>query len=749
MVILAAGGILAALMAFARASAAADDHSEKMAQSLTLFKTEVRAVLNANCVKCHGGEKVLSGFDLTTREGLLAGGASGVSVIAGNSKESPLIDYLAHRKEPFMPLEQPRLSADTVSTVARWIDLGAAYDKPLVDRAPKRPAPMQVTSADRKYWAYAPLKGAFPEGAGIDSFVRSMQKEKRLKAAPEAPRSTLIRRLYFDLTGLPPEPAAVNAFRNDKSPDAYEALVNRLLASPHFGERWARHWLDVARFAESHGFEHDYNRQYAFHYRDFVIRAFNNDLPYDQFVRWQLAGDELAPDDPLALTATGFLSAGVHPTQITTSDAERLRYDSMDDMLATTGSAMLATTVGCARCHDHKYDPIPTKDYYRMLSAFTTTVRADVTLDLGSLEEVPAVGFVKASADRQPTPKPNLKKVTISSEGEHIKPLRLHTSSDQIPDFYRETYYLERGDPGQKAGVAELGFMQVLTRTADKNRWANRSKDKRTSGRRAALSHWITDVEGGAGQLLARVIVNRLWQHYFGRGIVATPNDFGSQGDRPTHPELLDWLAAELIRNGWRLKPIHKLILTSETYRMGELSSAENEKIDPENQFLWRRQPRRLEAEAIRDNALAVGGMLDETMYGAGTLDEKMRRRSIYFTVKRSQLVPSMQMFDWPDALTSLDRRTVTTTASQALVFINDPQFRQMAEGFAGRIIGEDDWLGAAYMIAYGRPPSERERTLGAAFVRRQSQSHSGDLKKSYSDFCAALMSANEFIYVE
>jgi cytochrome c553 len=742
-VILAAWVILAACMAFARAFAA-DDHSEKMAGSLELFKTDVRAVLVENCLKCHGGEKVISGFDLTTREGLLAGGASGVSVVAGNAKESRIIDYLAHRKEPFMPLEQPRLSDETISKVAKWIDLGAAYDKPLVERAPKRAGPMQVTSADRQYWAYAPLRETFPKDAGIDSFIRSKQKEKHLTAAAEASRSTLIRRLYFDVTGLPPKPAAINAFLTDKSPLAYEALVDDLLASPHFGEHWARHWLDVARFAESHGFEHDYNRPYAFHYRDFVIRAFNRDMRFDRFVRWQLAGDELAPDDPLALMATGFLAAGVHPTQITTTDAERIRYDSMDDMLSTTGSAMLATTVGCARCHDHKYDPIPTSDYYRMLSAFTTTVRTEVVLDLGLLDKGAATD-AKVRIGR----KPKLEKVMISSEGEHIKPLRFHTTSEQIPDFYKETYYLDRGDPGQKAGVAEPGFLQALTRAQDKNRWAIKSKYKRTSGRRAGLSYWITDVEGGAGHLLARVIVNRLWQHYFGRGIVATPNDFGTQGDRPTHPELLDWLATELIRNRWRLKPIHKLILMSETYRMGQRSSAEDEKIDPENRFLWRRRLRRLEAEAIRDNALAVGGMLDKTMFGEGTLDETMRRRSIYFTVKRSQLVPSMQLFDWPDTLTSQDRRAVTTTPSQALVFINDPLFRQMAEGFAGRIMGEEDWLGAAYMLAYGRPPSDGERALGEGFVRKQLQSHNGDRQKTLGDFCAALMSANEFIYIE
>lgn len=757
-------------------------HPEQMAQSLALFKTDVRPVLIQHCVKCHGGEYVRSDFDLTTREGLLAGGENGVTVVAGRAKESPLLDYLAHREEPFMPPKRPRLPAETIATIARWIELGAAYDKPLIAQATATrdsSSAMQVTDSDRDYWAYAPLQTTFPTDASIDRFVDDARQARHLAAAPAAAKGTIIRRVTFDLTGLPPEPAAIEAFLADTSPGAYEALVDRLLASPQFGERWARHWLDVARFAESHGFEHDYDRKYAFHYRDFVIRAFNQDMPFDQFVRWQIAGDELAPRAPLALMATGFLGAGVYPTQITINEAERIRYDAMDDMLATTGSAMLATTIGCARCHDHKYDPIPTRDYYRLLSAFTTTVRTDVTLDLAALDRSPdtaprSVTATSASARESatrraaapaalkttPAAAPHLEKVMICSEGRHIKPMRLHTSSDQIPDLYEQTYVLKRGDTEQKAGVAELGFLQVLTRTRDTSRWMQPSKDARTSGRRAALSRWMTDADRGAGHLLARVIVNRLWQHYFGRGIVGTPNDFGSQGDRPTHPELLDWLATELVRNGWRLKPIHKLMLMSETYRLGDLASAENETIDPENHFLWHRTPRRLEAEAIRDSALAVGGLLDRTMFGEGTLDEGMRRRSIYFTVKRSQLVPSLQTFDWPDTLTSLERRAVTTSPSQALVFLNDPQFRRMAAGFATRIMASADWLGAAYAIAYGRPPSPRERGAGEAFVRRQTLLHRAGTdagtsttadatRAALTDFCAALMSTNEFIYID
>ena len=1002
--------VLSALTAIS--AIAADDHAAQMAESLALFKEKVRPVLVESCLKCHGGEKVRSDFSLATREDMLAGGDLGIAVVPGDSKASPLVDYLTHKEEPHMPPKKPQLPADTIAAIAKWIDLGAAFDQPLAEGTSKEKGPMQVTDAEREYWAFAPLAERFPAGANIDHFVRTKHAEKNLTAAPAAPKRTLIRRAYFDLIGLPPEPEAVDAFLADSSPDAYEKLIDQLLESPRFGERWARHWLDVARFAESHGFEHDYDRKFAFHYRDFVIRAFNQDMPYDQFVRWQLAGDELEPDNPLAMMATGVLGAGVYPTQITISEAERIRYDAMDDMLATTGSAMLATTVGCARCHDHKYDPIPTRDYYQMLSAFKTTVRSEVDLDLGlldagsrdefakqqaalvtriakyesellpdafarwskdldkldpgekaeawtvlkasaltdtggvvfkeqadgsylatganphrntytfkttspqarptalrlealshgsmvrggpgragngniqltgielsaggkkialrnpratfeqnqgnlsiassidgksatgwaldpqfgkdhaaifeisqpqaiqlgaeltitlrfdgntshtigrprlSLSSAPPAGLgfgggedpravakqriialmlqpeneldparqqqilehfkvldpayqalVTELAELESSRKKQMQKVMVCSEGDHIKPMRHHTSSGSIPNFYKESYYLNRGDVKQKEGVAELGFLQVLTR--GETSWPASSADPRTSGDRAALSRWITDVEAGAGHLLARVIVNRLWQHHFGRGIVATPNDFGFQGDRPTHPELLDWLATELIRNGWRLKPIHRLMMTSDTYRMGALDSPQNAKADPDNHLLWQRAPRRLEAEAIRDNALAVGGMLDTTMYGAGTLNENSSRRSIYFMVKRSKLVPTMQIFDWPDTLTSLGRRAITTTPSQALIFINHPQFRKMAEGFAQRIQAEPETIVTAYRLAYGRPPSDAERRAAIAFSKAQVESHGGDKQKALADFCAALMSANEFVYIE
>ena len=968
--------LITALMSFAIGNEL--DHASKMASSQKIFSDEVRGILIDRCVKCHGGKKTRSGFNLTTREELLLGGDQGVAVIAGEPNESPIIKYLRHTEEPFMPPKESRLPDPLIEKIEKWIALGAAYDKPLLDNATKQnEGPMEVTDEDRSYWAFAPLKTDFPSGAKIDDYVKTDESS--------SPR-TLARRLYFDLTGLPPSPEEVNQFVNDNTPESHSKLVDRLLESKQFGERWARHWLDIARFAESHGFEQDYDRNFAFHYRDFVIRAFNENMPYDQFVRWQIAGDELAPSNPMAMMATGFLGAGVFPTQITISEAERVRYDAMDDMLATMGSAMLATTIGCARCHDHKYDPIPTKDYYRMLSAFTNTVRSDINIDIGSLDnkgndeltqkikrakdarddyankglitafrswnkerlktktvstkkpqwdilspksllsqggatfssqsdgshlasgknpafdkytfitsaptdnlrafrlealahksmksggpgranngnialsdlkvtcggrplklanpratfeqhkslsvsaiiddnaksawaidpqfgkdhaaifeitnpqdckagedlvfvlkfenntghnigrlrlsssahEPKILTFSKENASPEELAtnqidklikaakgkfdnklrtklleiykpldekwreldnnftkleseqKKTITKVMVCSDGNKVKPMRHHTSSGSIPNFYKQTHFLKRGDTRQKGEIATLSFLQVLTR----------GNVPRPEKSRSAIADWITDSENGAGHLLARVIVNRIWQHYLGKGIVATPNDFGFQGERPNNPALLDWLAHELIDKKWNLKHIHRTILNSDAYRAN-------------------RMPRRLEAEAIRDNALAVSELMDKKMYGAGTLKEEMLRRSIYFKIKRTKLVPIMQSFDWPDSLTSLGKRSVTTTPSQALIFINDPNMRRLAEGFAKRISGKSDPIKEAYQIAYGRLPSDIELSAAVAFIEKQQKSHDSNKHKALSDFCGALMSANEFIYIE
>ena len=719
------------------------DHAAKMAESRDLFQKKVRPFLISECLDCHGGGKTKSGFSLATRETMLKGGDRGLAVVPGKGKESDLVRFVAREDEPHMPPKKAASKAD-VEMLAKWIDLGAAYDTPLIEGTQATAKkPLAVTARDREYWAYRPLQAtpvptvkdeAWSRHA-IDRLVLSRLEGKKITPAAEADRRTLIRRVTFDLIGLPPTSAEVEAFVADRSPNAYEAVVDRLLTSPQFGERWARHWMDPARYAESSGFEHDYLRPTAYHYRDFLIKAFNEDMPFDQFTRWQIAGDELAPKEQLAFAATGFLAAGVFPTQITTSEAERIRYDAMDDMLATTGHTFLALTVGCARCHDHKYDPIPTRDYYRLLSAFTTTLRSEVDWDNGPVEVKPA----KKGEKNAPTA---ASRMLVCTEG--LAPVQMHKALGSIPDFYPVTHILNRGDPAQKVSPADPGFLQVLSRHAEgEKHWTTEPpKEARTSFRRASLAKWITDVNDGAGALAARVIVNRLWHHHFGRGIVATVNDFGFQGETPTHPDLLEWLAKDLVEHGWTLKRVHKQMVMSRAYQLSGTMSASGKTLDPDNR-LWHARPRRrLEAEAIRDSLLAVGGKLDLTMYGPGTLDAKMSRRSLYFTVKRSQMIPVLQVFDWPDTLTSAGVRPVTVVAPQALLFMNNPQVRECAAGFAKRIESEATpakQVDRAYRLAFARPPTIAEAKAGAAFLR----------EGKIGDFAHALLSLNEFIYVD
>jgi hypothetical protein len=992
------------------------DHAAKMAKGTELFKNSVRATLQAKCVKCHSGERIEGEFDMGTREAMLKGGGRGPAVVPHDHKKSLLWQLAAHQKEPHMPDMRPKLADADLAKLAEWIDLGAPYDRPFVgkDDAWTR----KVVAAElKKHWAYQPLARQIPKPKNqtpnpIDGFLLDKLEAAGLKPNTPADRQTLIRRVYLDLIGLPPTPEQVEAFLKDDSPQAFEKVVDQLLASEHFGEKWARHWLDLARFAESHGFEHDYDRPTAYHYRDFVIKALNQDLPFDTFARWQIAGDELAPNDPLAMMATGYLAAGVHSTQITVSEVEKHRYDELDDMLGNIGTTFLGLTIGCARCHDHKYDAIPARDYYRMLSAFTTTVRSEVELDLDpegyrkakaafdaehrafadalakyAKDELPAkfaawekarggkpvaldwispagvslrsagsatlatlpdgsflitgknpttetltfdfttdleglrafrlealsdpkfvkggpgratngnfalsdlritaepkdaklstgpvtvklvnpratfeqkglpvaaaidadpktawaidpqfgkdhaaafdfekpVGFpggtkfvitlsfnnntghgigrprLAVSANEKPqlsgeavtdatrtalatpaakrtpeqaalaawwfapqdaeyvklrkaeqdhaakAPKPNKVKALVSSEG--LPPVRLHT---QGGDFLPETHFLRRGDPAQKEGVAPVSFLQTLMPDAEaQTKWLKPAPaGSRTTWKRAAFADWLTDTQGGAGHLVARVIVNRLWQQHFDRGLVATVSDFGVRGDPPSHPELLDFLATELIRGGWKLKPIHKLIVTSAAYKQSSARDETKAKADPENKLVWRQPVRRLSAEVIRDSILAVGGRLNTTMYGPGHLSEESPRRSIYFTMKRSKLIPALVVFDAPDGTVGVGDRPSTTIAPQALHLMNNPQVRAAAHGFAKRVlgdgkIGDEDAVKLAYRIALCRAPSAEELADALPFIKGRT----GEARETaFADFCQVLFCLNEFLYAE
>ncbi len=989
------------------------DHAERMTKGAALFRSDVAGILKEHCLKCHGGEKTKSDFDLVTREGLLRGGKEGVAVKPFSARESVLLKMVRHEEEPYMPEKKPKLPDDAIAKVAEWIDLGAPYDAPLIAGRVAKDKSV-VTDEDRKWWSFVPLAKHEPPSPGhaVDAFLNAKAAGKGVHFSPEADRRTLIRRAALDLTGLPPSPEDVAAFVSDQSPDAWEKVVDALLASPRYGERWARMWLDVARFAESSGFEHDYDRPNAFHYRDFVIRAANADMPFDEFARWQIAGDEFAPGNPEAMMATGFLGAGVFPTQITANEVERTRYDALDDMLATTGSAFLGLTVGCARCHDHKFDPIPAKDYYQMLSTFTTTVRSNVDLVLDSaaaekqraehekkraelksavdlsekdlrtkldawiatggdlpkvtvetaeLESITSKGgakfkdlkdgswlagganpkddvftLVTPTQARQITgiklealthesmsgkgpgraangnfalsritvsaaplkggaarevklvaaeatheqnkgslsvassldgdaksgwavdaggigkdqaaaftfaepldieggarltvaleffvndahcigrPRlgiftgaaPSLKSVSLPAAIAALEPkLRAKTAladgekdtlfawwkerdagwkkvsaalaahekqspakttpvmvcaegyspivmHSQGAPFLEKTHILKRGDTNQKQAEAAQGFLQVLSRDASTDRWKwSPPAGAKYSGRRRTLANWLTDTEQGGGTLMARVTANRVWQQHFGRGIVATPNDFGKTGALPSHPELLDWLAGELVRGGWKLKPMHRLLMTSAAYKQSSTADAAKTAADLENALFMRRIPRRLEGEAVRDSALAVSGVLDPTMFGSGTLDENSLRRSIYFRIKRSQLVNSMVVFDAPEPLSSQGVRPTTTVAPQALLLMNSPQVRKWSAAFAQRALKEAAPVGddlapvvtRAYAIALSREPRPAELVAAVSFINKGMPA---GREKALTDFCQALLSTNEFAYL-
>lgn len=588
----------------------------------------------------------------------------------------------------------------------------------------------------RSFWSWRPLeRPSVPEVTSswvrnpIDAFVAGRHAEVGLRPAP-APHSTvLLRRAHFGVLGLPPQSVTVQAASDGRL--NWDRTIDRLLGDPRFGERWGRYWLDVARFAESDGFEMDYDRPNAWRYRDFVIRSLNDDRPFDEFVRLQLAGDQLQPGDPWANVATGFLVAGVQNRIQTRKDFLQQRYDKLDDFTSTTGTALLGLTIGCARCHDHKYDPIDQREYYALTAAFSATISATRSLKMSGDDW--AIYSAVEAADKQI-------RMTVTAEPKF----------KDLPTAPAIVRFLIRGDPDNARDVVTTGFPSFLVGTnTPVSRWFNGLNGQPG---RVALARWITDPQGGAGHVLARVIVNRLWHHHFGRGLVTTPNDFGTRGDRPTHPELLDWLAAELISHRWRLKHIHRLILTSATYRMGYQSHTESfrragDHPDRSNRLLWRHDPRRLDAEAIRDNLFSISGRLSHGMYGPGTLDQNSARRSIYLRVKRSKLIPVLQLFDGPDSLQTIGQRTTTTTAPQALMMLNNPFVRQSADQFNRRILRSGGnspvaFSNQAFLLAIGRVPSPEELHLATAML-------SSGTPESRRDFCHMLLCLNEFLYIE
>jgi len=775
------------------------------------FEREIRPILAQNCLKCHGAKRQRGGLRLDSRDAALAGGDSGPAVVPGKPGESLLVEAVRYES-----LEMPpsgRLSQREIAVLTKWVEQGAAWPE-VGDRAPAsaargdraaRSAGEKPTfdTEERGWWAFQPVQEPplriAPDDHWsqnpIDRFIWSGLQEAGLTPAPEADKATLIRRVTFDVIGLPPTPAEISAFLADDSPEAFERVVDRLLASRHYGERWARHWLDLVRYADSDGYRLDHYRPNVWLYRDYVIRSLNADKPYDRFVREQLAGDELYPNNPDALIATSYLRHGIY--EYNSLDVPGQWSLILNDITDTTGDVMLGMGFQCARCHDHKFDPILQKDYYRLQAFFAPLLpREDMPAatpveirqyreELAAWEAKTRVLREKIAAIEAPYRKQAIDD-TIAMFPEETQAMIRKPAAERTPlehqlaelAYRQVTYELGRLDvfikgeqktklhalrqelaafdddkpeplptpmavtdvgpeappvfiPKKKGGAIEPGFLSILDEAPAKV--TPLATAPGSTGRRAALARWLTQPDN---PLSTRVIVNRVWQYHFGRGLAANPSDFGRLGEKPTHPELLDWLTTRFVRQGWSLKQLHRLILTSATYRQqfhhpkAELCRLK----DPENRLYWRGNTRRLDAEQIRDAALAVTGELDLTA-GGPSVESSEPRRSIYTRMMRNSRDPLLDAFDLPLFFASAPTRDTTTTPLQSLFLLNSPPMLLRSRAFAARLEWEasgdggsngvgvgDGVVNSAYQLAFGRAPAPAEKAAAQKFLQEQAR---------------------------
>ena len=869
------------------------------------FEADVRPILKAHCFRCHGEDSsAKGGLDVRLRKLLLKGGKHGPAIAPGQAEKSLFYTKI---RDGEMPKEQAKLSTAKIETIRRWIEQGAETARPEPDSPDE-----WITGEERRFWAFQPIKNPpVPGGTAnpIDAFLLRRLNADGLGFSPKAGKRTLIRRATFDLTGLPPTPEEIAKFLADETPQAYDQLIDRLLASPNYGERWGRHWLDVAGYADSEGYtESDAERGWAWRYRDYVVRALNDDMPWDRFISEQLAGDEMVPPqytglDPEQvdkLTATGFLRMAPDGTGSGANTAAA-QNQVMAETLKIVSTSLMGMTVGCAQCHDHRYDPILQSDYYklravfepaldpanwrmpqsRQISLFTEADRkqcADIEVEAKKLDakrqakvdffiertlewklrkapeelreplrvayKTPAgkrTDEHKALLDNHPSVRQispgslylydrefndeiaklnaERKKLTDNKDADNAEALKkldgqiqyfrdsltkalLDAMAKKAADvratkpeepFIRAlteqagkvpvTHLFFRGDHGQPKAAVKPADLSVVA--LNKNPIPENDGRRPSTGRRLALAKRLTD---GTHPLTGRVLVNRFWLHHFGRGLVDTPGDFGKLGEKPSHPELLDWLASDFMKNGWRLKRLHRLIMTSQAYRQTSRRLAKLDELDPDNRLLGRMSVRRLEAETLRDSILFVSGQWNPRMFGkpvpvkedevgqivvgVSTNDSSNRptgktislgteenRRSLYVQVRRSKVLSFVDAFDAPSMEPNCTKRTVSTVAPQALMLMNNNFVISESRSMAGRLQhfakgSLDTQLGLAWETTLGQAPSAGELAQSAAFVEKQTALFKTQKEKqpdlaALANYCQALLSSNAFIYVD
>lgn len=745
---------------------------EPTAAGLRLFRERIEPVLIERCYACHSGEakELQGGLRLDSREAIRQGGDSGAAVSPGKPRESLLLNALRHQNGYEMPPKQPKLPDAMIANFEKWIELGAP------DPREGKPHDREEWPPEaRTHWAFQPVsrpplaatKDSSWSRTAVDAFVLQKLEARAWQPARAASTANLVRRVTFDLTGLPPTPEAIQTFENDATPDAYERFVDRLLASPHFGEKAAQTWLDAVRYAETEGYEYDRHVPDAWRYRDYVVDSFNRDKPYDQFLSEQIAGDEQSPHDHEALAATIFFRLGPVRRNAGNPDIALSRNEVLTERTDIIGSAILGLTVGCARCHNHKLEPISQRDYYCLQAYLAATDEHNISLAGAAEQERWEAETKRIKEEMQ-----RIHKVARLKTGEERIKLQAQVDAleDQLPpplptipstwnDFPKRTpiHVLRRGEWEKKGAAVGPRPLSVLV----SKEVGELPADVRNP--RTQLAQWITQPEH---PLTARVIVNRIWQQHFGLGIVKTANDFGLNGEAPSHPELLDWLAASLVANQWRLKSLHRTLVLSAAYRQASDGAGESVvEADPENRLLARYSRRRLSAEELRDAMLMTAGRANLDVHGPSVmppvdkelvkqlykpaqwqppqLASEANRRSIYLIAKRNLRLPFMEVFDGPALLTSCARREASTHALQALELLNGECSNELATAFAERLQAEcggdpEQIVARAFWLGLGRGPSAAERAASLAFLE------SSPLR----EFALAIFNLNDFAYV-